>query len=69
MQITLNGENKEIKENISVSQLLIEEEVQSPEMVSVELNEEILPRDKFETTLLKEGDEVEFLYFMGGGIN
>jgi sulfur carrier protein len=38
-----------------------------PDMVSVELNGEILERSLFESTLLKEGDRVEFLYFMGGG--
>ena len=38
-----------------------------PEMVSVELNGDILDRDAFDTTNLKEDDEVEFLYFMGGG--
>jgi sulfur carrier protein len=36
-------------------------------MVSVELNGEILERTLFGTTLLKDGDRVEFLYFMGGG--
>ena len=38
-----------------------------PEMVSVELNGEFLRREVFESTTLKEGDKVEFLYFMGGG--
>ena len=39
-----------------------------PEMVSVELNGDILDRDAFATTQLSNDDEVEFLYFMGGGI-
>ena len=39
-----------------------------PEMVSVEYNGDILDRDKFEKTQIKEGDEIEFLYFMGGGV-
>ena len=38
-----------------------------PEMVSVEYNGEMLERDTFDTTQVKEGDSVEFLYFMGGG--
>ena len=38
-----------------------------PEMVSVELNGDILDRGIFETTILKEDDKVEFLYFMGEG--
>ena len=38
-----------------------------PEMVSVELNGQILKRAEFEQRILEEGDKVEFLYFMGGG--
>ena len=38
-----------------------------PDMVSVELNGQILKRTKFEETVLKNDDKVEFLYFMGGG--
>ena len=36
-------------------------------MVSVQLNEEFVDRDDFGTTILKEGDVIDFLYFMGGG--
>ena len=38
-----------------------------PEMVSVEYNGEILDREAFETTVINDGDAIEFLYFMGGG--
>jgi len=38
-----------------------------PEYITVSINEEFVPSDKKETTVLKEGDVVEFLYFMGGG--
>ena len=51
----------------TVSQLLVQENVKMPDMVSVELNEQILKRAKFEETILKDDDKVEFLYFMGGG--
>jgi sulfur carrier protein len=50
-----------------VSQILTEQDVKMPEMVSVELNGKILKRSEFESTTLNEGDKVEFLYFMGGG--
>jgi sulfur carrier protein len=36
-------------------------------MVSVQVNEEFVERDDFDTTTLNEGDTVDFLYFMGGG--
>ena len=51
----------------TVSQLLVQENVKMPDMVSVELNEQILKRAKFEETILKDDYKVEFLYFMGGG--
>jgi sulfur carrier protein len=41
--------------------------VPQAEYVTVELNGEILLRGDFDTTQVREGDGVEFLYFMGGG--
>jgi sulfur carrier protein len=67
MKLTVNGAAVETPEGLSVRQLLAERKVKTPEMVSVELNGEILERTAFEKTPLKEGDKLEFLYFMGGG--
>lgn len=67
MKLIINGEEKQLNENLNVVRLLEEEKVKMPDMVSVEVNGQILKRSEFETTLLKEGDKVEFLYFMGGG--
>ena len=67
MKLIVNGNEINLSEGLSVSQLLVEEKVKMPEMVSVELNEQILKRSQFENTILNEGDKVEFLYFMGGG--
>lgn len=67
MNLAVNGEQANVAEGMTVSQLLIEENVKMPEMVSVELNGRILKRTEFEETILKENDNIEFLYFMGGG--
>ena len=67
MKLVVNGEESNLEEGLTVSQLLVEKEVKMPEMVSVELNGQILKRSEFENTTLNEGDKVEFLYFMGGG--
>ena len=68
MKLQINGEAETIeKESITISDLLAYKEVKMPEMVSVELNGDILDRDAFDSTNLKDDDQVEFLYFMGGG--
>ncbi len=67
MKLVINGEEVTSKDGLSVNELLVEQEVKMPEMVSVEINGQILRRGEFDTTVLNEGDKVEFLYFMGGG--
>jgi sulfur carrier protein len=67
MKLTINGDVKEIKDGIVLSELLVIEDVEQPDMVSVQLNDEFLTKDTYATTALKEGDEINFLYFMGGG--
>ncbi len=67
MKLVINGEEVTSKDGLNVSELLVEQEVKMPEMVSVEINGQILKRGEFDTTVLNEGDKVEFLYFMGGG--
>ncbi len=67
MKIIVNGKETNFGEDLTVKQLLAEQKVKMPEMVSVELNGQILRRTEFETTALKDDDRVEFLYFMGGG--
>lgn len=67
MRITVAGNNKEVKDNLTVAELIAEENVETPQYVTISVNEEFIDSHNFESTLLKEGDEVEFLYFMGGG--
>ena len=67
MNLIVNGKNTDITDALTVNELLTREDVKMPQMVSVELNGKILKRSEFETTKLKDDDEVEFLYYMGGG--
>ena len=67
MFITVGGERKEFAEGLTVAGLVAQEKVEMPEYVSVSINEEFALRENFETQKLKDGDVVEFLYFMGGG--
>ena len=67
MKITINGEAKELKDGLSITELLVVENVEMPEMVSIQLNETFLKQDEYKVTIVKEGDDINFLYFMGGG--
>ena len=68
MQISINGEQNEFSEAaINISKLLEIQRVESPEMIAVQINGEFVDMDKYPSTYLKSGDNVEFLYFMGGG--
>lgn len=50
-----------------VEELLAIEHVEMPEYVSVSVNEEFVLREDVSSRTLTDGDEVEFLYYMGGG--
>jgi len=52
---------------LSVSDIMLSEGVKSPETVTVQLNEEYLPSEHFISKKLKDGDSIDFVYFMGGG--
>tara|TARA_B100000427_G_scaffold192503_1_gene160057 strand:+ start:201 stop:407 length:207 start_codon:yes stop_codon:yes gene_type:complete len=68
MKIKLNGEETTLeKDSVTILELLKLKDVKMPDMVSVEYNGDILDRDQFDVTQVREGDQVEFLYFMGGG--
>jgi len=66
MFVYLNGKREEIEENMSLSNLLTSKKIR-PEVVTVELNGQIIDREEFENTRLNEGGKVEFVYYMGGG--
>ncbi len=67
MTFTIAGEKKEYEEGITLTELIEKEEIESPLYVTVAINDEFVDREKFDTTLIREGDAVEFLYYMGGG--
>lgn len=50
----------------TVLDLLREKEL-APQLVAVEVNGRILNREEFGATPIRDGDAVEFLFFMGGG--
>lgn len=67
MKLTVKGETKEYKDDLTLAELVEIEKVQTPEYVTASVNDELLGAGEFEKTVLKDGDVLEFLYFMGGG--
>jgi len=66
MRLFINGKEKELEKEMSIGQLLKARNIR-PEVVTVELNDKIIERDKYGDTALKEGDRLELVYYMGGG--
>ena len=65
MQVKINGKSEEISGG-TVLDLLQAKKIE-PQMVAVEVNDTMLDRKHLATTSLKDGDRVEFLFYMGGG--
>lgn len=63
--IRINGVNID-KNELSLMQYLEENSI-IPQRIAVELNEEILPKANYNSTILKDGDVVEIVNFVGGG--
>jgi sulfur carrier protein len=65
VNITVNGEAASI-DPLSVQEYLVSLGI-DPRRVAVELNREILPKPEYPGTLLKDGDNLEIVHFVGGG--
>lgn len=63
--IKINGVNID-KAELSLMQYLEENSI-SPQRIAVELNEEILPKANYADAVIKDGDVVEIVNFVGGG--
>ena len=67
MTITVAGVKKEVADGLTVAQLVIDENVETPQYVTVTINDKFVESGQFAETVIKDGDSIEFLYFMGGG--
>ena len=64
--IKVNGQDKPIDEGTTLAQLIQQHKL-TPQKVAVELNRRLVRTEKYEETVLKAGDEVEIVTFVGGG--
>lgn len=65
IKVTINGKEETFEQPISISQLLMRKNIR-PEVVVVQLNGKILPKEEYEKKI-GNNDEVEFVFYMGGG--
>ncbi len=66
MEITVNGENRQVMQGLTVSALL--EDLKIPlTRVAVEVNLEIVPKAGYAGRTLQDGDKIEIVHFVGGG--
>jgi len=65
MEITINGKNETLDASTILDVLKVKEI--DPQLVAVELNTQIVEQEHLATTSVKDGDKLEFLFYMGGG--
>jgi thiamine biosynthesis protein ThiS len=68
LQIKLNGEIHELAGPYTLEDLVSELSL-TPQRVAIELNQSVIRRDLWEQTIINEGDRVEIVHFVGGGVS
>lgn len=66
IRVTINGEEEEIAKGLTVAEVLEAKKVR-PELVAVELNGEMVDKERYGSIVLKNSDSLEFLHYMAGG--
>lgn len=66
MRLQINGEEREVSGTLTLA-ALIEQLGMRADRVAVELNHDIVARDRWLATELREGDRLEVVHFVGGG--
>jgi sulfur carrier protein len=69
MKLHINGEERTFDPAVPTLAALVEALGMKADRVAVELNRDIVPRDRWAETALKEGDRLEVVHFVGGGVN
>ncbi|HKO97002.1 MAG TPA: sulfur carrier protein ThiS [Pyrinomonadaceae bacterium] len=64
--IKVNGEDREVESAASLSSLVSLLNLK-PEQIAIELNKEVVRRVHWESTHLREADQIEIVHFVGGG--
>ena len=66
LRVQVNGENREVRDRTTLNDLVSELSL-VPARIAVELNQQVVRRDKWSETILSEDDRIEIVHFVGGG--
>jgi thiamine biosynthesis protein ThiS len=66
MTLTINGESRDFDRIFTLSDLVADLGMK-PDRIAVELNRELVPRERWQATRLADGDKLEIVHFVGGG--
>ncbi len=66
MKVFINGETKEISEQVNLLELLKVFALPS-ERIAIELNREVVRKKDWENILIRDADKIEIVHFVGGG--
>jgi len=66
MQITVNGEQREVADGLTAEQLVADMQI-TGQRIAMEVNLEIVPRSSYAEHTLNKGDRVEIVHAVGGG--
>jgi sulfur carrier protein len=66
MRVIINGQEMNIKEGMTVLELLRELDIEEKTMAAA-INMEVVKKELWDKEVIKDGDKVEFLHFVGGG--
>jgi len=67
VELTINGDKREVKESQNLADLIKELDIQAPNF-AIALNQQVVPRSKYDSTAIKDNDKVEIVHAVGGGI-
>ncbi|MEZ0323715.1 MAG: sulfur carrier protein ThiS [Hydrogenothermaceae bacterium] len=66
MNLIINGEKREVPDNLTIKQLIDYLGIKAPNY-AVAVGMEVIPKSEYESYILKDGDKVEIVTFVGGG--
>ena len=66
MNLQVNGETRNVQDGLTLDALVRELELEE-RPIAVELNREVVPKDRYVATRLSDGDRLEIVSLVGGG--